>query len=197
VNRGAWATPAAFALSDDENQIMVFKASAKRSAYDSSFAIDMKYSDGSKNKGEHGKSAAHATVVAASSKTSVDSPDYTLAFDSFDLHADAADKVYDISNAGTADLTSVSQDGEKYAILAAGAFSSLTPTFAEVNTAWAGVTTPSTLANGGADPSIAASEFLTDGQTLPQTRWLVVRHLDADTNVLSYETFQITFSAPL
>jgi hypothetical protein len=190
----SFTTPAAFALSTDQASAVVFFVNAKRTDYNSGFAITLKYSGDAKNETK-GKQAQHASVTATPSQSGVNPPDYTMSTDGVDLRADADNKVYDIANAGSISLTSVAQNGEEYAILASGALSD-SPTFAAINTAWAGAT-PTTFANAGVNPSLAASLFLADLDVLPQTRWLVIKHTDSTTNVVSYETFKVTFSAPL
>lgn len=166
---------------------VVFFANAKINPADFSadFALSFLYSDDA-NAASGANNASYDEWESSVSGDPVTAPNYTYD-DNLAIQADIDDVV--TTALGSVDFTDGSVTAERYFVDLGTLPGS--PTYDDIKDVFdAG----SNAAVSGANPSILVAEFDLMGDTLPQTRTIIFRHLE--NGVASFQTLKVTFNAP-
>ena len=171
----------------DTGDPAIFFANAKINPDDfsSDFVLTFLYSD-DPNSASGTNNADYDNWESSVAGDSVSAPNYTYA-DNLVIETDVNDVV--TTTSGSLDFTDGSVTGEHY-LVDLGTLPG-SPTYDDIKDAFDG---GSPTAIGGANPSIPVATFDLTGDTLPQTRTVLIRHVE--NNVPSFQVLKVTFAAP-
>lgn len=157
-------------------------------SFSTDFTLQMVYSDDATEVTAN-KSAQYAVQTSSASESNVPPPDYTVSLTGLTIQTDAEDVVQSAS--GSAQLTDVSVNGEKY-VIDLDTLSAM-PTFAEIDAIFSGGTQHDLT---GINPTIPAADFSLGGidLTMAKKRNIIIANIVNGTR--AYQIFRITFNHP-
>lgn len=157
-------------------------------SFSTDFTLQMIYSDDA-TEVTASRSAQYSVQSSSASDSNVPPPDYTISLTGLTIQTDADDVVQSAS--GSAQLTDVSVNGEKYVIDLDTL--SATPTFAEIDALFTGGTQHDLT---GTNPTIPAADFSLGGidLTAAKKRNIIVANIENGTR--AYQIFRVTFNHP-
>jgi hypothetical protein len=164
-------------------------------SYTNDFVIRMIYSDDAKVCGEKAPPAIYAMVTGTAEGSPVPPPDYDLGFDGLQLEVDA-DKIVQQSSTGGIVLVRNQQVGEEWKAFDLHAGCCEWFTFGQIDELYRNGDAIRTGLLGAENFGIPWSELDLAGETLPETRVIVVKHT-GEGGVYSYQLFQILFPGPV